>query len=168
MPAERGCCMNALDRQELIRRELEAIRREFESSTSSTGSRDVSALVVCIHQHCFDPEFNISRALEECAIRSAGIFARFKNEIGLTPRQHLERCRIAGAVRLLRYPELRVYEAAHGVGYKEQSRFNKAFKRNLHCSPTSYRVMFHHGSGDGAMYPSLRMAHTHRKLKRGY
>ncbi|KAB2641889.1 MAG: helix-turn-helix domain-containing protein [Verrucomicrobia bacterium] len=76
--------------------------------------------------------------------RAAGLseshFCRlFKESIGLTLTDYVNRCRIDWAKRELLRPEVRISEIAFLVGYQSLSQFNRSFARIAKVSPTQYR-----------------------------
>ena len=76
--------------------------------------------------------------------RQAGLseshFCRlFKDSVGLTLTDYVNRCRIEWAKRELLKPEARISEIAFLVGYQSLSQFNRSFARITGVSPTLYR-----------------------------
>jgi AraC-like DNA-binding protein len=76
--------------------------------------------------------------------RQAGLseshFCRlFKDSVGLTLTDYVNRCRIEWAKRELLKPEARISEIAFLVGYQSLSQFNRSFARITGASPTLYR-----------------------------
>ena len=76
--------------------------------------------------------------------RQAGLseshFCRlFKDSVGLTLTDYVNRCRIDWAKRELLKPEARISEIAFFIGYQSLSQFNRSFVRIVGLSPTLYR-----------------------------
>ena len=76
--------------------------------------------------------------------RQAGLseshFCRlFKDSVGLTLTDYVNRCRIDWAKRELLKHEARISEIAFLIGYQSLSQFNRSFARIVGLSPTLYR-----------------------------
>jgi len=63
----------------------------------------------------------------------------FRQAIGITPHQYLMRVRLQRAIALLRDTRLPVIEVAYASGWTDLSNFNRAFRRELRCSPREFR-----------------------------
>lgn len=68
----------------------------------------------------------------------------FKRETGVFFNEYLARVRIVHASRLLRDPELRIYDIATRVGFSSTSYFVKSFKAQTGMSPAKYRITQYH------------------------
>ena len=63
----------------------------------------------------------------------------FQRAIGLTPHQYLMRVRLLRAMALLRDTRRPVIDIAYDAGWADLSNFNRAFRRELRCSPREFR-----------------------------
>lgn len=68
----------------------------------------------------------------------------FKRQTSVFFNEYLARVRIIHASRLLRDPELRIYDIATRVGFSSASYFVKNFKAQTGMSPAKYRVTQYH------------------------
>tara|TARA_R110000822_G_scaffold187752_16_gene326713 strand:- start:6649 stop:7677 length:1029 start_codon:yes stop_codon:yes gene_type:complete len=64
---------------------------------------------------------------------------RFKNALGKTPLQYLQKIRLNNARELLQKSNLSVSEIATHCGYQGPASFNKIFNQHFSTSPTKYR-----------------------------
>jgi AraC-like DNA-binding protein len=64
----------------------------------------------------------------------------FKRQTGLTFTNYRTQVRIDGAKRLLLNPRLRVSEVAYQCGFESIPYFNRAFRRQVGCSPSEFRT----------------------------
>lgn len=71
--------------------------------------------------------------------RSAFAF-RFKELLGEAPLEHLTRCRMQAAERLLRENGHKLFEIAQAVGYDSDGAFHRAFKRVVGVTPGEYKA----------------------------
>ena len=87
--------------------------------------------------------FNRPHTLESlgqaCGYNPKYLARRFKKETGASPIDYLIRIRLGKACELLRGTSASVGEIAQIVGYDDMFYFNRLFKKNLGCSPGSYR-----------------------------
>lgn len=63
----------------------------------------------------------------------------FRRCIGITPHQYLMRVRLLRAIDFLRDTDLPVTSIAYESGWEDLSNFNRAFRRELGCSPREFR-----------------------------
>jgi AraC family transcriptional regulator len=63
----------------------------------------------------------------------------FQRCIGITPHQYLMRVRLLRAMALLRDTRRPVIDVAYDAGWADLSNFNRAFRRELRCSPREFR-----------------------------
>jgi len=93
--------------------------------------------------HCIESRAAGALSLEEVA-QAAGLSAFhllrvFHRAIGVTPHQYLMRQRLLRAIALLRDTALPVIEVAYEAGWADLSNFNRAFRREVGCSPREFR-----------------------------
>jgi AraC-like DNA-binding protein len=66
--------------------------------------------------------------------------ARFRQQVGETPLDHLTRWRMVRAAGMMRdKPSTKLSSIAAAVGYETESAFGKVFRRVMGCSPGLYR-----------------------------
>ncbi len=65
---------------------------------------------------------------------------KFKEDFNMSVANYLTRRRIAESLAMLETTEEGVTEVAYAVGYHSQSAFIDAFKKNMHCLPSEYRL----------------------------
>ncbi len=66
---------------------------------------------------------------------------KFKQEVGLTPRQFLINYRLQKACRLLRHSLLPIKTVAENVGFNDQLYFSRLFRRRYGTTPSEYRTI---------------------------
>lgn len=65
--------------------------------------------------------------------------ARFKQEMGISPGQYMQRLRMDHACKLLRETMLPIKKVAGEVGYNELPNFHRSFRRMMDQTPANYR-----------------------------
>jgi AraC family transcriptional regulator len=63
----------------------------------------------------------------------------FRQSTGITPHQYLMRLRLQRAIALLRDTPLPIIDIAYASGWADLSNFNRAFRREMRCSPREFR-----------------------------
>ncbi|GEM_PF-2809950 len=63
----------------------------------------------------------------------------FKQKMGITITEYLEKIRIDHAKELLENTSLKIYEISEKCGYNSSYYFGRVFKKNLNCTPQEYR-----------------------------
>ena len=66
----------------------------------------------------------------------------FVREVGMHPKQYLDRLRVRKASTMLRNSRQSIKEIAASLGYKEQFHFSRRFKYITGFSPQDYRKYF--------------------------
>lgn len=64
----------------------------------------------------------------------------FVQQLGISPKQYLQKIRFERAKFLLSFPEKSIKLIANSVGYEDPLLFSKMFKQYYKCSPMQYRV----------------------------
>jgi AraC-like DNA-binding protein len=85
------------------------------------------------------PELSMDMAVNELGINRIKINEILREETGLTFTTYLNKLRLSEAARLLSNRKVGVAEAAFAVGYNSLSYFNRLFKKEYGCNPSSYK-----------------------------
>jgi AraC-like DNA-binding protein len=74
-----------------------------------------------------------------CNMSLTPFYATMKRLLGTTPREYINRRRIAKATDMLADPRRTVVDIAADLGYSSSHYFARAFKKVMGCSPQQYR-----------------------------
>lgn len=85
------------------------------------------------------PDLSVDMAVSELGINRIKINEILRAETGLTFSIYLNKLRLTEAARLLSDKQVGVAEAAFAVGYNSLSYFNRLFKKEFGCNPSSYK-----------------------------
>lgn len=91
-----------------------------------------------IHAH-LDEKITLDDVANYCAVSPFYFCKVFKQSVGMTLTEFINRRRIEKAKRKLLNPQNRVTEVAYDVGYQSLSQFNRSFLKYAGESPTSFR-----------------------------
>lgn len=92
----------------------------------------------------FHEEITIPRLSKLVNLSEGQLSRLFKQQTGLSIISYLTRIRLTYACRLLTEGDKSVSEIAFSCGFYNISNFNRLFKKNLHCSPLTYRKQKNH------------------------
>jgi AraC family transcriptional regulator len=93
--------------------------------------------------HCIEARAADALSLDDVArvagVSSFHLMRIFRAATGITPHQYLMRVRLLRAMALLRDTAQPVIDIAYEAGWSDLSNFNRAFRRDVGCSPGEYR-----------------------------
>lgn len=98
----------------------------------------VAAGVEYLRQHFAEP-IRIPDLVRHLGFSRARVFQMFKSELGLTPKDCLQRIRIEKAAELLKDPSRSITDVALATGFSSSQYFSTAFRRYTGGSPTDRR-----------------------------
>jgi LacI family transcriptional regulator len=105
-----------------------------------------------IMEHSHEP-IRLKHLMTAAGMSRRGLHKAFRQHLGRTPGQELQRIRIERAKRLLAATAQKMHELASTCGYHNSNSFYFAFKNATGMSPTEYRTS--RGTPRAAKYNSL-------------
>jgi AraC family transcriptional regulator of arabinose operon len=84
-------------------------------------------------------KMNIENLAEMALMSRSNFFRCFKNNVGISPNEYIQKVRIETAVKLLNNNALSVYGIAEKVGFSSVNYFSHIFKKNFGINPKKYR-----------------------------
>jgi two-component system response regulator YesN len=87
----------------------------------------------------YQRDINIKDVADSLAISESHISRLFKSEVGYTFVDYLTYYRIKKAICFLRDPDVKIYEIAEKIGYKDQRYFSVIFKKLVGVTPKEFR-----------------------------
>ncbi|MDE1156378.1 MAG: AraC family transcriptional regulator [Acidobacteriaceae bacterium] len=104
------------------------------------ADKQMSAALSCMHEEPGAPW--TLQSLAERVGMSRSVFAeRFKQSVGASPLEYLTKWRMLVGGDRLRSTDASIAEIACSLGYRSESAFGKAFKKEMGCSPRQYGRM---------------------------
>ncbi len=141
-PFEQLSRLNTLDSIERWFRRLQtkaaAVLNERQKQHSK---RKVLAAEEFIRRHYQDPGLSLKRLCGELSVSKSYFSAMFKEYTGMTFVEYVTALRMERAKELLAREQLRSYEVADQVGFKDAHYFSLTFKKQTGFSPTEFREL---------------------------
>ncbi len=94
-----------------------------------------------VRDYCFahlSEKITLDALASLCDLGRFQFLRQFKQTVGMTPHAWLLRLRLEHACSLLSHSAQTIAEVAQGVGFYDQSHFNRAFRQAFGVAPSSY------------------------------
>lgn len=108
-------------------------RRKEHSELKAVAAREF------IEKSYADPDLSLYTVCRELSVSKSYLSPVFKSHTGMTILEYLTARRIEEAKLLLRRGELKVYEVAERVGFRDPHYFSLTFRKQTGLSPTEFR-----------------------------
>jgi len=105
---------------------------------AGSAPQPVERLKHVIFQNLHNPDFDLSRAIDDLPLSADHARRLFLQNTGSTPLQYLTALRVDEAKHLLRYGGYSVKEVARRVGYADPYYFSRLFKKWAGQSPEAF------------------------------
>ena len=86
-----------------------------------------------------DADFTVQRAADHFQLSISNLSHYFKNHVGVSVSEYVERLRMHAAQEMLAKTDYSVGQIASEIGYAQPATFMRAFKKVCGMSPTAYR-----------------------------
>ncbi|QPC45808.1 response regulator transcription factor [Mangrovibacillus cuniculi] len=97
-----------------------------------------SEITKYVEEH-FREEINLQDIANTFFMSREHISRKFKQEHNLTITEYITKKRLEESKKLLKKPQLKIYEVAYQVGYQNDKYFSKVFKKYYGITPNDYR-----------------------------
>lgn len=137
MPSERRGVLSEDLRFSALLYELMSVLTESASEDKSENAY-INAATRYVRAH-YPEELTVEQISSHVGISRKYLFAIFKNNLGISPKDYLMDYRIKKACELLEDKSLSIGNVAYSVGYTDQLTFSRMFKKRMGISPTEYK-----------------------------
>lgn len=93
-----------------------------------------------IDAHFTEPDLSAKEIARAADISESYLYQLFREEIGMSPKEYILKCRLQNACALLKTRYYKVYEVAEKCGFPDVKYFETIFKRNIGVSPGKYTI----------------------------
>ncbi|MGE9292179.1 MAG: helix-turn-helix domain-containing protein [Puniceicoccales bacterium] len=108
-------------------------------NSHASESAGINSQMQMAQQLLIDSDDSIDQIAQRCGLSRAGLFAKFKKAVGVSPGQYREEARLRRAAQLLDMPGFTVSEIADQVGMPDPFYFSTRFRKVYKVSPSQYR-----------------------------
>ncbi|NLI21921.1 MAG: response regulator [Clostridiales bacterium] len=105
----------------------------------TTANRQMQAILDFIQDNLADPSLSLHGTARRFFYNASYLSRTFKQNMGLSFREHVNKLRIEQARRLLDDPEAKAYEVASRVGIEDPNYFSTLFKKYAGVTIKQYR-----------------------------
>lgn len=105
---------------------------------SGLGNLRVKSMLSHIHDN-FGEDLTVASIAAAASVSESECLRCFRNVIGITPIQYLKKYRLQQAAGLLASTDQKISDISHKCGFQDISYFTRAFRQQMHCTPSQYR-----------------------------
>ncbi len=146
-PFERLSALKTLRQMESWFLETEkAIRSTLEHRRDDHSRRKAVAAEAYIREHFNENNLSLSRVCSALSVSKSYLSPVFKAHTGVTFVEYLTKTRMDRACELLAHGNLRTYEVAEEVGFRDAHYFSVTFRKQTGVTPTEYRARAREGT----------------------
>lgn len=109
--------------------------------TAKTSEDWVNKAVRFLQMH-YTESLRIEAVASMCGVHRSHFSHIFTQKVGTSPQQYLQKLRLDRAKQLLSDHTLQIGEIALSIGYPDLYMFSRAFKKQVGCSPSDYRISY--------------------------
>ncbi|MEM6767991.1 MAG: AraC family transcriptional regulator [Bacteroidota bacterium] len=126
--------------QELIIRIFQANSRKVyqEHSKSLSGSHRLAYVIQYIKEN-LDKSLSIEELSQKACMSKSHFYRVFKDELGISPTDYINRERIKLATRLMKDKSRKIKDVYLSCGFESRSYFNRVFKKIQKVSPREFQ-----------------------------
>lgn len=111
----------------------------YQCEANSRNDPKMSQVLQYIIENFTDSQLQINQLAELVGMNHSAFARSFRNTIGHTPTQYINRLRVGFARRLLLEQDLSVLNVCYQSGFASVSHFNKRFRAEFSMSPREFR-----------------------------
>ncbi|GBF76814.1 DNA-binding response regulator [Paenibacillus sp. 598K] len=127
------------DMERWVRSLCEQAMTLIRNTREAHSMQQVAKAMAYVQTHYMDPELSLKIVCRHVAISTSYFSTMFKSVTGKTFVEYVIEERMEKAKELLKLTQMRSYEIAYAVGYKDPQYFSSAFKKAVGCTPKEYR-----------------------------
>lgn len=122
---------NVQESQKLIKKYIRIILDYHERKKKKQGNRVVEEALEYINNNYCNPELTLKMVAEKVYSNESYLSRVFKKEVGNSLVEYITKKRIDESIRLLNTTDLKVYEIAEKVGFRDPHYFSICFKKQV-------------------------------------
>ena len=127
--------------QTLLTDELSRVLDMVQKASQERERRPVQNAIAYIKEH-YSERITLDTVAKENAFNPTYFSEMFKQETGKNFSDYLLSVRIEEAKKMLRNGNMKIYEIAEAVGYKDTKYFSQIFEKTVGMKPNAYRKLY--------------------------
>lgn len=125
--------------QELIRKCIENVFEYHKKKKEKPGKRVVEQALAYVDENYCDPDITLKIVAEKVFSNESYLSRVFKQEVGQSLTEYITKKRIDESIRLFNTTDLKVYEVAEKVGFRDPHYFSICFKKWMGITVKEFR-----------------------------
>lgn len=122
---------NMEESQEIIKQNINIVLEYHEKKKKKQKNRVVDEALDYINENCCNPDLTLKSIAEKVFSNESYLSRVFKREVGNSVIEYITKKRIEESIRLLNTTDLKVYEIAEKVGFRDSHYFSICFKKQV-------------------------------------
>lgn len=115
--------------EDYLKRNMKIIMDYLESRKAKQGNKVVGEALEYVDSNIFDPDLSLKVVAAKIFTNESYLSRIFKKETGVSLIEYISRKRIDESIRLLTTTDLKVYEIAEKIGFRDPHYFSICFKK---------------------------------------
>ncbi len=125
--------------QNIVRQHVLALKTDSDQARAQKQSGVIQQAFDYIEQNFADPSLSLSKTAQVLFVSPSYLSNLFKRKCNMNFVDYVTHLRVERAKKLLLETEMKAYEIATKVGYKDPQYFSNSFKRQTGMSPSEFR-----------------------------
>lgn len=141
--AQRAVTEKALLRQSKVvsRNEIKNAIDRYLSKSNRSQHENMKQIIYYISEN-YNKDISLSTVAEALDVSESTISRTFRSETSYSFNDYLTIYRLKIATKMLENPNIKIYEVANAVGYRDQRYFSSVFKKHIGVTPNNYKESF--------------------------
>ncbi len=121
---------SVLDVGQYLKKHIIAIMQDLEQRKTKQMNKTVAEALAYAEKEMFNPELSLKTVAANIYSNESYLSRIFKKEMGLSLIEYITKKRIEESIRLLNNTDLKVYEIAESIGFRDSHYFSICFKKH--------------------------------------
>jgi transcriptional regulator GlxA family with amidase domain len=109
--------------------------REWIRGDAFLAAPPLDVVLWYLEDNIFDPDLDVNRLKRDCQIGDGSFSTKFRQDLGLSPKDYIEKLRLFTAEVLLCRGGLEIRQISSMVGYRNFQTFTRAYRRRFGLGP---------------------------------
>ncbi len=134
---------NKLEAMQLFYKVYEKLIPRLETVSSFSGTTKQIEKALCYIRRNPEKHISVFELAQMCSLSEPHFYMLFKQHMGVTPVQHMNRMRCKEVERLLMHTDMSVEEISDSLGFSSASFMRRTLKNTIGKTPSQIRKAYH-------------------------